>query len=98
MYSSVQSPDPSGLSPMLPEMAIGMIMEMVTGSELTPKGGLTELVNAHEKKMPAPAMKYEFGDGCYGNEPWSFRAVRKRVTALRTFYDLYLEGDPYKVR
>ena len=32
----------------LPEMVVGVLLEMVTGSERTPKGGLTELLKAHE--------------------------------------------------
>ena len=82
---------------MLPEMLVGCVLEMVTGSELTPKGGLKELLKAHENKTPAPEMTFKFGRGCYAKEPWSFIAVRKRVTAIRSFYDMFLKGDPYEV-
>ena len=33
---------------MLPEMLVGALLEMVVGSELTPKGGLSKLLKAHE--------------------------------------------------
>jgi hypothetical protein len=32
----------------LPEMLVGVLLEMVSGSELTPKGGLGKLLKAHE--------------------------------------------------
>ena len=33
---------------MLPELLVGLLLEMVTGSEYTPKGGLLKLVEARE--------------------------------------------------
>ena len=32
----------------LAEMLVGVLLEMVSGSELTPKGGLCKLLKAHE--------------------------------------------------
>ena len=35
---------------MLPEMVVGMLLEMVTGSETTPKGGLKDMVFLWRRK------------------------------------------------
>ena len=77
---------------MLPEMLVGLLLEMVTGSEFTPKGGLTKLLAAHEVGEPMPERSGKYGEGCYKDECWSITAIRKRVTAVRKFYELHLEG------
>ena len=38
---------------MVPEALVGMFLEMLTGSKLTPKGGLTKLLAAHEARVAA---------------------------------------------
>ena len=82
---------------MVPEMIVGVLLEMVTGSPLTPKGGLTKLIRAHEEGTEAPERKGAFGNGCYNEEGWSVTAVRKRVTAVRKFYETHLDGDKKEV-
>lgn len=83
---------------MLPEMLVGLLLEMVCGSELTPKGGLGSLLEAHESRERGDAVveEYEktglYGRGAYKNEPWSCVAVRKRVTTVRKFYEGHLQG------
>ena len=78
---------------MLAEMVVGMILEMATGSECTPKGGLKALVKAHEEERALPERSGKFGEGAYKNEGWSVTAVRKRVTAVRKFYEQHLESS-----
>ena len=75
---------------MLPEMLVGCLLEMVTGSPLTPKGGLGELIEAFEAKRKLPKAKDEFGKGAYSDEPWGLTATRKRVGAARKFYGRFL--------
>ena len=75
---------------MLPEMLVGCVLEMVTGSELTPKGGLKKLVAAFEAKLERPKPSGAFGDGAYKDEPWALVSIRARVTAARVFYDSHL--------
>ena len=75
---------------MLPEMLVGCLLEMVTGSPLTPKGGLGELIEAFEAKRELPKAKNEFGKGAYSDEPWGLTAIRKRVGAARKFYGRFL--------
>ena len=80
---------------MLPEMLVGCLLEMVTGSPLTPKGGLGELIEAFEAKrreLPRPKAKNErvVGKGAYSDEPWGLTAIRKRVGAARKFYGRFL--------
>jgi len=75
---------------MLPEMIAGCVLEMVTGSPLTPKGGLGELLEAFEAKSEMPKMKNEYGQGAFSSEPWGMTAIRKRVGAVRVFYDEFL--------
>jgi hypothetical protein len=66
-----------------------MILEMGTGSPNTPKGGLKELVEATGKgeilEMPG-----KFGKGAYKDEPFGIVAIRKRVYAMRAFYEINL--------
>ena len=38
---------------MLPEMLVGMLLEMATGAESTPKGGLKQLLDVHKKLAKA---------------------------------------------
>ena len=78
---------------MMPEALVGVLLEMVSGSELTPKGGLEKMLHAHEKNEERPKPTGLFGSGCYKNERWSLTALRKRVTSVRKFYDLHVEGD-----
>jgi hypothetical protein len=75
---------------MLPEMLVGCVLEMVTGSELTPKGGLERLVSAFEAKLERPKSSGAFGEGAYKDEPWALVSIRARVTAARVFYDVHL--------
>ena len=74
----------------LPEMLVGLMLEMVTGSERTPKGGLKDLLAAHEapdgKVVTVREKTGEFGRGCYADEPWALVSYRKRVTSVRKFY------------
>ena len=90
----VPSKDASGAPvTMLPEMVVGLLLEMVSGSELVPKGGLKELIAAHEEARPMPARRGEYGNGCYKDEPWGLTAIRKRLTSVRKFYERHLTGD-----
>ena len=41
------------MNEMLPEMLVGIMLEMVTGSPTTPKGGLGELLAAYEATQAA---------------------------------------------
>ena len=82
---------------MLPEMLVGLMLEMVAGSELTPKGGLTKLLDAHKAAEPMPTRDGVYGRGCYKDEPWGLVAIRKRLTSTRKFYERHLEGDKLKV-
>ena len=82
---------------MLPEMVVGMLLEMVTGSETTPKGGLKELLAVHEAAARGEMVEVKektgaFGRGAYADEPWSCVAIRKRLTTVRKFYEANLEG------
>lgn len=45
------------------EMMVGMLLEMVTGSELTPKGGLKELLVAREAGLALPKPTGSNGNG-----------------------------------
>ena len=78
---------------MMPEALVGVLLEMVSGSELTPKGGLEKMLSAHEKHEQLPKPTGKFGSGAYKDERWSLTALRKRVTSVRKFYDLHVEGD-----
>ena len=78
---------------MMPEALVGVLLEMVSGSELTPKGGLEKMLAAHEKEEELPKPTGKFGSGAYKDERWSLTALRKRVTSVRKFYDLHVEGD-----
>ena len=55
----------------LPEMLVGLMLEMVTGSERTPKGGMSDLLAAHEapdgKVVTVREKTGEFGRGCYAD-------------------------------
>ena len=77
---------------MLPEMLVGLMLEMVAGSEFTPKGGLSELLDAHVAAEPVPPRSGVYGRGCYKDEPWGVVAIRKRLTSVRKFYERHLEG------
>ena len=78
---------------MMPEALVGVLLEMVSGSELTPKGGLEKMLTAHENNEERPKQSGQFGSGAYKDERWSLTALRKRVTSVRKFYDLHVEGD-----
>ena len=82
---------------MLPEMLVGLMLEMVAGSEFPPKGGLSELLDAHVAAEPVPPRSGVYGRGCYKDEPWGVVAIRKRLTSVRKFYERHLEGDKDKV-
>ena len=78
---------------MMPEMLVAMILGMGSGSALTPKGGLQELIAAYDRGELSTAATKEmwsgkFGEGAYKDEPWSIVALRKRVYAMRKFYEL----------
>ena len=82
---------------MMPEMLVAMIIGMGSGSALTPKGGLQELIAAYDRGELSTAATKEmwsgkFGEGAYKDEPWSIVALRKRVYAMRKFYELELTG------
>ena len=49
----------------LPEMLVGVLLEMVSGSELTPKGGLGKLLKAHE------AAEVRASANCHNHETMS---------------------------
>jgi hypothetical protein len=78
---------------MLPEMLVGCVLEMVTGSSLTPKGGLGKLVKALEANEELPKPKGVYGDGAFASEPWGLTAIRKRVGAARKFYARFLSKE-----
>jgi len=82
---------------MLPEMLVGLMLEMVSGSEFTPKGGLSKLLEAHEAAEPMPPRSGVYGRGCYKDEPWGVVAIRKRLTSVRKFYERHLEGNKVDV-
>jgi hypothetical protein len=44
-----------------------------------------------------PERTGQFGEGCYKDEGWSVTAIRKRVTAVRKFYERHLEGNKMEV-
>ena len=64
---------------LLPEILVGLLLEMVLGSERTPKGGLRELLEAHEAQRAGDASVVvaeptgTYGRGAYSNEPWSYQ-------------------------
>ena len=88
---------------MMPEMLVAMILGMGSGSALTPKGGLQELIAAYDRGELSTAATKEmwsgkFGEGAYKDEPWSIVALRKRVYAMRKFYELELTGTSVVTR
>ena len=97
--------DGSGRAKVLyPEMLIGMLLEMGSGSKKTPKGGLKDLLEARVPRrlgdirlrmVTADSKKVlgKFGAGAYKDEPWSIVAMRKRVYAVRAFYGVHLQGE-----
>jgi hypothetical protein len=44
-----------------------------------------------------PERTGTFGEGVFKNEGWSQTALRKRVTALRKFYERHLDGNKMEV-
>ena len=82
---------------LMPEALVGVLLEMVSGSELTPKGGLMKLLKAYEDDAEVPVLTGKYGSGPYKDERWSLTSLRKRVTAVRKFYDLFLNGEQKKV-
>lgn len=84
---------------MLPEMLVGLMLEMVSGSERTPKGGISELLAVHDAEergmgevVDVKEKTGTYGRGAYADEPWSTVAIRKRLTTVRKFYASCLEG------
>ena len=82
---------------MMPEALVGVLLEMVSASDFTPKGGLLKLLAAHEKHEELPVQTGKYGSGSYKDERWSLTSLRKRVTSVRKFYDMHLEGETKKV-
>ena len=84
---------------LLPEILVGLLLEMVSGSERTPKGGSRQLLEAHEAQRAGDASVVvaeptgTYGRGAYSNEPWGVVAIRKRITSVRKFYDRHLKGE-----
>ena len=76
-----------------PEILAGMVLEMGTGAKSAPKGGLQELIDAAEARKQRPEASGKFGEGPYKDEPWSIVALRKRVYAIRKFYEQTLVGE-----
>ena len=75
-----------------PQMIIGYLLEMASGSKDTPKGGHAGdlLARAGQEAITAcgPRSKMKFKKGAYGSgtcadEPWSLQAYQKRVYAVR---------------
>ena len=75
-----------------PQMIIGYLLEMASGSVDTPKGGHAGdlLARAGQEAVTAcgPRSKMKFKKGAYGSgtcadEPWSLQAYQKRVYAVR---------------
>ena len=75
-----------------PQMVIGYLLEMASGSKDTPKGGHAGdlLARAGQEVVTAcgPRSKMKFKKGAYGSglcadEPWSLQAYQKRVYAVR---------------
>ena len=77
---------------MRPEALVGMLLAMGSGSKSTPKGGLTELLDAALRGDLQPEASGKFGEGAYKEEPWSIVAMRKRIYAIRSFYEFHLKG------
>jgi len=79
---------------MRPEALVGMLLAMGSGHKSTPKGGLDGLLEAalRGELREEPSGK-KFGEGAYKNEPWSIVALRKRVYAIRAFYDFHLKDE-----
>ena len=80
------------LKVMKPQMIIGHLLEMASGSKDTPKGGHAGdlLARAGQEAVTAcrPRSKMKFKQGAYGTgqfaeEPWSLQAYQKRVYAVR---------------
>ena len=80
------------LKVMKPQMLIGYLLEMASGSKDTPKGGHAGdlLARAGQEAVTAcgPRSKMKFKQGAYGfgqfaEEPWSLQAYQKRVYAVR---------------
>ena len=53
---------------MMPKALVGVLLEMVSGSELTPKGGLDKMLMAHEKEEELPKPSGKFGSGAYKDD------------------------------
>jgi len=75
-----------------PQMLIGWLLEMASGSENTPKGTHPSEIAAraaHEaaaacgKRAHHQRTKGVFGYGPFAAEPWSLQAYQKRVYAVR---------------
>ena len=83
------------LSKVMPaEALVGMLLAMGTGASNAPKGGLDELLEAALKgDLQLPERNGKFGNGAYKDEPWSIVAMRKRIYAVRAFYEFHLEGE-----
>ena len=56
-----------------------------------------KLLKAHEDNAEVPVLTGKYGSGPYKDERWSLTSLRKRVTAVRKFYDLFLNGEQKKV-
>ena len=75
-----------------PQMLIGYLLEMASGSAQTPKGGHAgdllaragqEAVSACGPRSKMNLKKGTYGSGAYADEPWSLQAYQKRVYAVR---------------
>ena len=78
---------------MRPEALVGMLLAMGSGHKSTPKGGLDGLLEAALRGELREEPSGKFGEGAYKNEPWSIVALRKRVYAIRAFYDFHLKNE-----
>ena len=75
-----------------PEMLVGLLLEMATGSSRTPKGGLAGVAKASDNGKAAPSTSGKFGERAYKDEPWGIVAMRKRIYGVRAFYTSVLHG------
>ena len=81
-----------GVAKIMPPAAlVGMLLAMGSGAKSTPKGGLTELLDAALRGDLQPEASGKFGEGAYKEEPWSIVAMRKRIYAIRSFYEFHLK-------
>ena len=75
-----------------PQMLIGYLLEMASGSKDTPKGGHAgdllaragqEAVSACGRRSDMKFKQGAYGAGAFADEPWSLQAYQKRVYAVR---------------